>query len=546
MNRDDLRAAIRERAFLNKSQSVSFSPTGEKVSWIFDFRTILLDAPVLDSLCEHLWKEIGASERFQIGGMETASIPLISGLLLKSRQNGKDLTGFYMRKSRDKDGRQRMIEGTLTDEKIILVDDLMNSGKSFIRQITALEALGKKVDAVCVVLRFKEPSFYQYFADRNIRIISLFSLADFPEAVEEPRRSPPPTVMPFDIEWKFESTDPNYFYVIPKSAPVLGDPRLYYGSDNGTFWALNQSDGTVAWSYKVRFGGGDKRIFSSPALSIKHGLVCFGAYDGNLYALGLADGKKRWTFMDADWIGSSPVISEKNAAVYVGLEFGLWRKRGGIAAINLDSGKKLWSHTVEHLVHASPVISEKHQLVMCGDNGGTVHALHAADGSPAWQYQAGGEVKASFALDESGEYVAFGSFDKHVYVLKTKTGELIWKYETLESIYASPMIADGRVYIGGLDKYIYCFELATGKRLWRFETKGRVFATPVIINERLYVGSNDGRLYELDPVTGKELGFFQSVERIVNKIAYNPTTETYFVPTFANEMYCLKRAVPTA
>ena len=48
-------------------------------------------------------------------------------------------------------------------------------------------------------------------------------------------------------------------------------------------------------------------------------------------------------------------------------------------------------------------------------------------------------------------------------------------------------------------------------------------------------------MYEIDLISGKELSFFQATERITNKIVYNAETERFFVPTFANEIYCLEK-----
>ena len=86
-----------------------------------------------------------------------------------------------------------------------------------------------------------------------------------------------------------------------------------------------------------------------------------------------------------------------------------------------------------------------------------------------------------------------------------------------------------------------CIDLDKGAILWTFTTSSRVFAGPLMAEGRLYIGSNDGRLYELDPATGKETGFFQATERIVNRAVYNPSTKHFFVPTYANELYCLER-----
>jgi outer membrane protein assembly factor BamB len=76
-----------------------------------------------------------------------------------------------------------------------------------------------------------------------------------------------------------------------------------------------------------------------------------------------------------------------------------------------------------------------------------------------------------------------------------------------------------------------------------FGTGGRIFATPIIAEGSLWIGSNDGRLYELDPQSGRLVSFFQVTERIVNRIVYNEKTKRFFVPTSKNEMYCIERAI---
>jgi outer membrane protein assembly factor BamB/orotate phosphoribosyltransferase len=518
---------------------------GEPSQWFFDFRSIILDGAVLDDIAKLFWERLKPRLPFQIGGLETAAIALVAAIVMKAKSEGIDLNGFYIRKSRKKDGLQRMVEGTLSDEKIVLVDDGINSGASIIRQLELLRLLGKRVDTACVMVRFRSESFYSYFRDNGIRIESLFTLDDFPQTggVAAYERNallaPLAARMPFVAHWKFESANPSYFHVLPKSAPAIDAERVYFGADNGTMWALNQSDGSVAWSHKTLFGAGKKRIFSSPALA--RGILYFGAYDGNFYALDAHTGKKRWIYRDADWIGSSPCIADKLGTIFVGLEFGLLHKEGGIAALNTETGEKRWWRQIETLVHSSPVFSEKHGVVIVGSTSGIIYAFDAKTGEPRWSTPTGGAVRAGFAIDDRRGLVCFGSEDKYIYALKIKTGEVVYKIETLEPIYSTPIARDGRLYFGLLDKRVLCVNLGTGKVEWTFATSSRVFSAPLLAEERLYIGSNDGRFYELDSATGKETGFFQATERIVNGAAYNPVTKRFFVPTYANQMYCLSR-----
>jgi len=543
--RKRLHTALSKRAFMTNEAHRMVSPQGKPSKWFLDFRSIILDGPTLKDIASLYWDQLKPMLPFQVGGLETAAIALVAGVVLTAKADGVDLNGFYVRKSRKKDGLQRMVEGTLTDEKIILVDDGLNSGKSFIRQIELLHLLGKKIHAVCVMVRFRDISFYRYLTEQGIRIISLFTLDDFPETggVAQYGRTNavriPPVYIPFSVQWKFESKDPSYFHILPKSAPVIDDERVYFGADNGTLWALDQSNGSVAWSYKTLFGAGTKRLFSSPTLA--RGNVYFGAYDGNFYALDAKTGAKQWIYREADWIGSSPCVAEDLGLVFVGLEFGLWRKQGGIAALDLTTGEKRWWQNEGSLTHSSPTYSKGSGIVVVGSSSGTVFAYDAKNGKRRWTYKTAGAVRAGFALDEEHGFVCFGSEDKNIYVLNIQTGELVHKIETLEPVYSTPLAENGKLYFGLLDKRAMCIDLDKGSVVWTFTTSSRVFAGPLIAENRLYIGGNDGRLYELDPATGKETGFFQATERIVNKIAYNPAKKRFFVPTYANELYCLER-----
>jgi outer membrane protein assembly factor BamB/orotate phosphoribosyltransferase len=543
--RADLQKLIASRAFFRKDQSVIISPVGKPMRWIFDFRPLLL-TNAIDTVCELFWRQLEDAGPFQVGGLETAAITLVTGMVLKGKEKNVTVKGFYVRKSRRKDGLQRSIEGDVSEEKIILVDDALNSGKSIMRQIKVLDEIGKKVSMICSIIRFRDESFYEEFHKRGIKIFSLFTLDDFPQSggmeafaktVVTQHVSVPKTY--FDIEWKFASDNPSYFRILPKSALAIDDKRVYFGADNGYLWALNQSDGSLAWSFKTLYGADGKRIFSSPAIS--NGIVYFGAYDGNFYALDAETGKKKWIYMEADWIGSSPCVAEDLGVVFVGLEFGLWKKQGGLVALDLKTGDKKWRQDVETMVHSSPAYSKKLGIVVVGSTEGKVYAFEAKSGKPLWTFTSEKAVRAGLAFDDKRGLVVFGSEDKCIYIVSARSGEVMHRIETLEPVYSTPLIHDGVLYFGILDKRMLCVDLDSGKINWEFWAMSRIFSTSVIVDGKLYFGSNDGRLYELDPTTGKEMGYFQATERIVNKIAYNPSTKRFFVPTYANEIYCLTK-----
>lgn len=540
--RELVQREISEHAFVTKDERELFGPNGAEFKWFFDLKGVLFKPGMLESVSSLFWEHLKERGSFQIGGIETVAIALLSGVVMKAQADGRALNAFYCRKSRKTDGMQRNIEGVLTNEPVILIDDALNSGKSIIRQVEALKEEGKRVEEVCVILAFREPSYYEYFAEHGINVWSLFTLEDFPKAgglLAEEKKQLPPSRMPYKVHWKFQSEQPNLNLVIPKSAPVCDDERVYFGADNGVMWALNQADGSVAWQHQTYRGSGRKRIFSSPALW--DGTVYFGAYDGNVYALDAATGEKKWVNFDADWIGSSPCVAEDLGYVYVGLEFGLWRKHGGLAAFNAKTGERIWWQQVESHVHSSPAYSPSLGLVVVGSLSGDVYAFDAKSGELRWTFTESDDVKGGLAFDEERGLVIFGSWDRCIYILNARTGERLYAIETLKPIYSNPVVHGGKVYMGLIDKRIVCIDSGEGALLWQFQAQTRVFATPYFIGSSLYCGGNDGRLYEIDADSGKERSFFQTTERIVNKIAYNPRSKRIFLPTNANEIYCIER-----
>lgn len=532
-----LRQAILTEVFVKQGQERIVDANAK---WLMDFRRVSLQPEFLNAYAEAFYERFNKDLPFQVGGMEVAAIPLVAAIIMKMQEKGVSVNGFFIRKSRKKDGLLRMIEGKLTDDPIILVDDLINSAYTFDRQIKVLEEMQKKVKVLFSILRFRELDTYKKYAEQNIRVESIFSLDDFKSSLGIgllKKNTEPVPQENFKMMWFFKSNDPKLEAVIPKSAPAIDSERVYFGSDRGIFFALNQSDGTVAWQCHIGLKSKGQEIFSSPV--IHQNKVYFGAYDGNVYCLDTITGKRLWVSFDADWIHGSPiVIAEKNFLI-VPVMFGTWRRKGGIIALNMQTGKKIWQREVEPAVQSTPVYAHTLHSFFVGSEDGTVFCLDTSTGAIRWTFKTGGAVKESPAYDESSGLLIIASFDGNIYALSAKNGLLQWRYETGAANYGAPIVDQERVYFASLDKYVYCLDIKTGSKIWEFETRARIFTSPRIYEGKLYFGGNDARFYELDPVTGKQDGFSQTTERITSPVAYNPETKHFFLSTYANELYCL-------
>ncbi len=343
--------------------------------------------------------------------------------------------------------------------------------------------------------------------------------------------------------WHFASPEPAYFHVLPKSEPVIDEEKIYFGSDSGNFWALRQSDGTAAWKFKVGYPVDGKSIFSTPALDNES--VYFGSYDGNVYALEKSSGRLCWKFGEADFVGSSPSLATDLGLLFIGLEFGLFRKQGGIAALRTDNGEKVWDFRMPEYVHGSPAYCQEKRVVAIGGNDHCIYMFDARKGKMKWKFETSGDIKASAAFAPEKNLVIFGSFDNNLYLLDIDTGKLKGKFETKDYIYSTPRVFKDNVYFTSTDKQLYSLNLNTGKLDWRFTANGRIFSSPEIVEEsNVLFGSNGGIMYEVSIESGKCSSIFQTAERITNKIAYNPETKRYFLPTYANEIFCLEKVEP--
>lgn len=536
-----LKEVIRAQVFVHSKDGVRIIDGDETtlVDWLFDFRAIMLQGKWLDLYAELFWERYADQYPFQVCAMESAGISLVAAIVMKGVERGTPVNGLFVRKSRKRMGLLKQIEGTPTDDPVIMVDDLMNGGNTFGKLSKVLVGTGLRISDAFALLRFRDLSAYEALTSKNIRIGSLFTLADFDLPLLAPRSVHVARDDAFKTIWHFRAPNPTYNFVVQKSAPLIDDARLYFGTDSGTFFALDQATGVIAWKFAAHREPEGKGIFSSPAAH--DGIVYFGAYDGNVYALEAKTGAKRWTYDDADYIGSSPSLAPKLNLLFIGLEFGLWRKRGGIAAVAMDTGRQVWKNTLPELTHGTPLYIEAEELVVIGSNDATVYAYAAKTGEVLWRFQADGSAKSSFAYDPKRRLVLFGGLGTTFYALRAHTGEPVFAKELDGGLYSTPLVDGDTVYFASLDKNIYALDLQNGNERWKFRTAGRIFASPIIADGSLWCGSNDGRLYEIDPRTGAKRSAFQATERIVNKIAYNRNTKRFFVPTQTNEIYCLER-----
>jgi outer membrane protein assembly factor BamB len=132
----------------------------------------------------------------------------------------------------------------------------------------------------------------------------------------------------------------------------------------------------------------------------------------------------------------------------------------------------------------------------------TEHTLNPSNVSSlklAWSYTAGGDVSNGEAVANGLAYVT--SYNGTLYSLNAKTGALKWSYATGSSIQLdTPAAANGLVYFGTESGNLYALDALTGTLKWRYNTGGSIYDSPTIANGILYIGAGT-TLYALDAKT---------------------------------------------
>ncbi len=82
----------------------------------------------------------------------------------------------------------------------------------------------------------------------------------------------------------------------------------------------------------------------------------------------------------------------------------------------------------------------------------------------------------------------------------TKTGDittngLVWTYPLQKHVMSTPAIYDGLVFIADCGRAFHCVDAETGKPYWTEEIKGEAWASPLVADSKVYLGTRSGDFY---------------------------------------------------
>ena len=315
---------------------------------------------------------------------------------------------------------------------------------------------------------------------------------------------PPLQVQPTDADilWRYDMrTELGVFpHNITSSSPLIVGDRVFVSTSNGVDWShtnipnpkapslvgFNKLTGELAGE---EVSGISQRIlhgaWSSPAFgnsSKGDGVLIYGGPDGLLYGF---DPNPRYD--------ESEDLNVLNELWRYDANPKHFRFKGSDESLPIKYARP--EGPSEFI--ATPVVWNGRAYAATGQDPehgegiGNLVCLDIATGQKVWDFpeKINRAISTCAITDDGLLFVA--DFSGYIYCLDANTGTLHWKHDSMSHIWGSPLVADGKVYIGTEDGELLIFNAS--KELQRIGEpiyfNDPIYSSPIAANGTLYVAT---------------------------------------------------------
>jgi outer membrane protein assembly factor BamB len=221
---------------------------------------------------------------------------------------------------------------------------------------------------------------------------------------------------------------------------------------------------------------------------------------------------------------STPII-DGDKMIVSGLVFG-WGQTASPAhrfiALDKANGQTLWVSAPEgrptDTIYANPYVADVNgvRMFFSGGSDGAMHALKIATGEPVWHWDVSKRGLNTAALmigpdiivTHSEENIASSEMGMIAAVPAASKGTLTdkdarWVVRDVQAGYGSPVSDGERIYLVDNGGILFAFDVKTGKQLWTEKLGTIQKSSPVLADGKLYVGTENGKFYIIRPHADK-------------------------------------------
>jgi outer membrane protein assembly factor BamB len=224
---------------------------------------------------------------------------------------------------------------------------------------------------------------------------------------------------------------------------------------------------------------------------------------------------------------SSPIV-DGNQVIASGLTFSWGQLAGGahrFISFDKSNGQVIWVSSPEgrptDTIYANPFVADVNgtRMFFSGGSDGAMHAIKVATGEPIWHWNVSKRglntaalmVGPDLLITHSEENLDTNEMGMVALVPANSKGSLSdknakWVRRDVQAGYGSP-VSDGKlIYVVDNGGVLFAFDVATGAQAWRKNLGTIQKSSPVLADGKLYVGTENGKFYIMRPgATGAQV-----------------------------------------
>ena len=165
--------------------------------------------------------------------------------------------------------------------------------------------------------------------------------------------------------------------------------------------------------------------------------------------------------------------------------------------------------------------------VVIGEGDGWVRGYEALTGKKLWEFDMNpkdsvwpktrNEVISTPVIWQDKVFIANGQDPEHgegvghLYAIDaTKRGDItetgrIWHYDKIRRSISTGAIYNGLLFYADFSGFLHCLDVNTGKPYWTHDMLAAVWGSPMVINGKVYLGDEDGDVVVLEAAKEKKL-----------------------------------------
>jgi outer membrane protein assembly factor BamB len=307
--------------------------------------------------------------------------------------------------------------------------------------------------------------------------------------------------------------------------------------------------GELKWKYEMGMGTvGESVVDGKSVYFVKANTT--GATDYHeLISLDLQTGERRWD-IKSQIENSINTPAAAGGMIYYGTDDGY------VSAVDADDGKEKWSFKTGGAVSPAPAVVDGVLYACSSDR--YVYALDALSGKEVWKFKTGNDLPADGddwrtkyrfsagpAADDDLVFIGGGGFygaggipqsvDGNLYAVDRSTGAEKWRLSVEAGVSATPVAAEGTLYVGSWDHKLHAVDATTGQEKWTFgiPQDSRLYPRPAVAGGLVFIQSEEfsksaadprqndrwfNTLYAVDAQTGKEEWSLNVGDRPANEV----------------------------